>query len=147
MADQFDTADFDTSPPAADPGADYRTLLDAMRQAGAEGVAQQATELAHRIEQDARQRAEWGQQMGAAVSNLQRSAGQLQQVSTGIWLDRIKEWVFAALIGLGLIFVAAVAYRWAQTPQVETRLYGCNARWVAKTGCKGQWVPLQQQRP
>src|SRR3546814_9171343 len=46
-----------------------------------------------RIEQDARQRLEWGQRMGTAVDDLQRVAGQLQRVSAGIWLDRLKEWL------------------------------------------------------
>src|SRR3546814_2134549 len=50
----------------------------------------------------------------------------------------------AALIGLGLIFAAALAYQWAKEPKIEQRLYGCTARWDAKTGkCKGDWVPLQ----
>ena len=40
MPDPFDPAEFD-APPPSDPGADYRILLDAMRKAGAEGVAQQ----------------------------------------------------------------------------------------------------------
>jgi hypothetical protein len=142
MADPFDPAEFDTPPP--DPGADYRVLLDAMRQAGADGVAQQAATLVQRIEQDARHRTEWGQRMGTAVDDLQRAAGQLQRASAGIWWDRLKEWLVAALIGLGLIFAAALAYRWAQEPKIEQRLYGCTARWDAKTGkCKGDWVPLQ----
>ena len=143
MPDPFDPAEFD-APPPADPGADYRVLLDAMRQAGADGVAQQAAALVQRIEQDARQRTEWGQRMGTAVDDLQRAAGQLQRASGGIWWDRFKEWLVAALIGLGLIFAAALAYRWAQEPKIEQRLYGCTARWDAKTQqCKGDWVPLQ----
>lgn len=142
MADPFDPGEFDTPPP--DPGADYRVLLDAMRQAGADGVAQQAAALVQRIEQDARQRTEWGQRIGTAVDDLQRAAGQLQRASAGIWWDRLKEWLVAALIGLGLIFAAALAYRWAQEPKIEQRLYGCTARWDAKTHkCKGDWVPLQ----
>src|SRR3546814_4073933 len=57
---------------------------------------------------------------------------------------RLKEWLSAALIGLGLIFAAALAYQWAKEPKIEQRLYGCTARWDAKTGkCKGDWVPLQ----
>ena len=44
MPDPFDPAEFD-APPPADPGADYRVLLDAMRQAGAEGIRQQSAEL------------------------------------------------------------------------------------------------------
>ena len=143
MPDPFDPAEFD-APPPADPGADYRVLLDAMRQAGADGIAQQSAALVQRIEQDARQRLEWGQRMGTAVDDLQRVAGQLQRVSAGIWWDRLKEWISAALIGLGLIFAAALAYQWAKEPKIEQRLYGCTARWDAKTGkCKGAWVPLQ----
>ena len=145
MPDPFDPAEFD-APPPADPGADYRVLLDAMRQAGADGIAQQSAALVQRIEQDARQRLEWGQRMGTAVDDLQRVAGQLQRVSAGIWWDRLKEWLSAALIGLGLIFAAALAYRWAQEPKIERQLYGCTARWDAKAQtCKGKWVPLQAE--
>ena len=28
---------------------------------------------------------------------------------------------------LGLIFAAALAYRWAQEPKIERQLYGCTA--------------------
>lgn len=143
MPDPFDPSEFDT-PPSDDPFAAYRDLLDAMRRAGADGVAQQSAALIQRIEQDARQRAEWGQQTGTAVNDLQRVARQLQQVSAGISWDRLKEWLFGAMIGLGLIFAAALAYHWAKEPKIEQRLYGCTARWDAKTHtCKGQWVPLQ----
>src|SRR3546814_3910213 len=37
--------------------------------------------------------------LGTAVDDLQRVAGQLQRVSAGIWWDRLKEWLSAALIG------------------------------------------------
>src|SRR3546814_1772675 len=94
MPDPLDPAEFD-APPPADPGADYRVLLDAMRQAGADGIAQQSAALVQRIEQDARRRLEWGQRMGTAVDDLQRVAGQLQRVSAGIWWDRLKEWLSA----------------------------------------------------
>src|SRR3546814_4866128 len=80
----FDPAEFD-APPPSDPGADYRTLLDAMRKAGAEGVAQQVAALAQKIEQDARQRAEWTAQAGVGVNALHRAAGELQRVSAGVW--------------------------------------------------------------
>src|SRR3546814_1581385 len=118
MPDPFDPAEFD-APPPSDPGADYRTLLDAMRKAGAEGVAQQVAALAQKIEQDARQRAEWTAQAGVGVNALHRAAGELQRVSAGVWWDRLKEWITAALIGLGLIFAAALAYRWAQERSEE----------------------------
>lgn len=157
MADPFDPAEFDAPPPIdsgadssadpnTDPSADYRVLLDAMRKAGAEGVATQVAMLARQIEQEARQRAEWGQQTGTALSALQRAAGELQRVSRGIWWDRVKEWLYAALIALGLIFAAALAYRWAKEPVIEQHLYGCAGRWNAKTHiCKGGWIPLQPQ--
>src|SRR3546814_19918376 len=106
MPDPLDPAEFD-APPPADPGADYRVLLDAMRQAGADGIAQQSAALVQRIEQDARQRLEWGQRMGTAVDALQRVAGQLQRVSAGIWWDRLKEWPFDALTGRGRYFPPA----------------------------------------
>src|SRR3546814_12338094 len=60
--------------PNSDPGTDYRTLLDAMRKAGAEGVAQQVAALAQRIEQDARQRAEWTSQAGGGVNEIGRAS-------------------------------------------------------------------------
>ena len=102
--------------------------------------------LARQIEQEARQRADWGQQTGSTLSALQRAAGELQRVSRGIWWDRLKEWLYAALIALGLIFAAALAYRWAKEPVIEQHLYGCAGRWNAKTHiCKGGWVPLQAQ--
>lgn len=72
MPDPFDPAEFD-APPPSDPGADYRILLDAMRKAGAEGVAQQVAALAQKIEQDARQRAEWTAQAGVGVSALHQT--------------------------------------------------------------------------
>ena len=146
MAESFDPAEFDGPPPAGDPHADYRTLLDAMRRAGAEGIAEEVGALARQIEQEARQRADWGRTVGSEVRDLQRAAGALQQASTVMWWDRLKEWLYAALIGLGLIFAAALAYRWAKEPVIEQHLYGCAGRWNAKTHtCKGGWVPLQAQ--
>jgi hypothetical protein len=145
MPDPFDPAEFD-APLPSDPGADYRILLDAMRKAGAEGVAQQVAALSRQIEQDARQRAEAAQQTQNALNDLYRAAAQLQRVSAAIGWEHLKGWLYAALIGLGLIFVAALAYRWAQEPKIERQLYGCTARWDAKTQrCKGDWVPLQAE--
>src|SRR3546814_11570229 len=113
-----------------------------MRQAGADGIAQQLAGLVQRIEQDARQRLGWGQRMGTAVDELQRVAGQLQRVSAGIWWDRLKEWPSAALIGPGLIFHAALAYQREKEPTIERRLSGCTARGDDKKGTrKGDWVP------
>src|SRR3546814_21094255 len=86
MPDPFDPLKLQPPPPA-DPGADYRVLLDALRQAGADGIAQQSAALVQRTEQDARQRLEWGQRMGTAVDDLQPVAGQLQRVSAGLWWE------------------------------------------------------------
>lgn len=147
MVEPFDPREFAVSPPADDPHADYRTLLDAMRQAGSEGVAEMADALARQIAQEARQRADWGREVGSEVRDLQRAAAALQRASTGIWLDRLKEWLWAALIALAVIFAAALAYRWAKEPVIEQHLYGCAGRWNAKTHtCKGGWVPLQAQQ-
>ena len=147
MPDPFDPAEFD-APPPSDPGADYRTLLDAMRKAGAEGVAQQVAALSRQIEQDARQRAEAGQQTQNALNELLRAATQLQRVSAAIGWEHLKGWLYAAMIGLGLIFAAALAYRWAQEPKIERQLYGCTAKWDAKAQtCRGKWVPLYEQQP
>ena len=147
MAEPFDPSEFDAGPPSGDPHADYRTLLDAMRRAGAEGIAEEVGALARQIEQDARQRADWGRTVGSEVRDLQRAAAALQRASTGIWLDRLKEWLWAALIALAVIFAAALAYRWAKQPVIEQHLYGCAGRWNAKTHtCKGGWVPLQAQQ-
>src|SRR3546814_1747211 len=82
MPDPLNPYYFD-APPPADPGADYRVLLDALRQAGADGFAQQSAALVQRVEQDARQRLAWGQRMGTAVDDHQRVAGPLQRVSAG----------------------------------------------------------------
>src|SRR3546814_16896828 len=82
--------------------------------------------------------------MATAVDDLQRVAGQLQRVSAWIWWDRVKEWLSAALIGMCLIFAAALASQWAKEPKSEQRLYGCTARWDAKHGkCKCDREPLQ----
>jgi hypothetical protein len=129
MPDLFDPGDFDSPPPkgplaaAADPGADYRTLLDAMRKAGAEGIAQQAAVLVQRIDQDARQRAEWGQQTGASLKELQHAADSLNRAGwEGLWRLIFQ---FLALIGGLAAFV--MLYHWWETPKVESHYYGCEA--------------------
>src|SRR3546814_14989213 len=87
MPDPFDPAEFD-APPPADPGADHRVLLDALRPAGADGIAQQSAALVQRIAPDARQRLDWGQRMGTAVHEPQRVAGPPTRASAGLWWDR-----------------------------------------------------------
>src|SRR3546814_11233608 len=87
MPDTLDPAEFDAPPPAA-PGAAYRVLLDAMRQAGAAGLGQQSPALVQRIEQDARQRLAWGRRRGTAGDTLQLVAGPPPRDSGGTWCDR-----------------------------------------------------------
>src|SRR3546814_13676081 len=82
MPDPLDPAEFD-APPPADPGADYRVLLDAMRQAGAAGLAQQSAALVQRLEPAARQRLARGQRTGTAVDDLQPVAGPLRRHREG----------------------------------------------------------------
>src|SRR3546814_8408759 len=92
------------------------------------------------MEQNGRQGAGWTSQAGVGVNALHRAAGELQRVSAGVWWDRLKKWITAALIGLGLIFAADLAYRWEQEPKIERQLYGCTAKWDDKTQtCKGKW--------
>jgi hypothetical protein len=80
------------------------------------------------------------------VDALHRAAGQLQRVSGGVWWDRLKEWITAALIGLGLIFAAALAYRWAQEPKIERHYTDAPHDGTPKPRrAKGKWVPLQAQ--
>lgn len=128
LDDRFDVDEFDIPPsvdPAFEPSAEYRVLLDAMRRAGAEGVAQQTAALTRQIAQDTQQRAEWVKDMGNAIRDLQRSTAHLQQVSAGVWWDRLKEWFSAALIGLGVIVAAALGYEWGKAPKIESHYYGC----------------------
>src|SRR3546814_20547513 len=115
MPDPFDPAEFD-APPPADPGADYRVLLDAMRQAWADGIAQQSAALVQRIEQDARQRLEWGQRMGPAVHDIQRVAGQLPLVMAGVWWVRINDLSSPPFLGFGLSLPAALPHSGGARP-------------------------------
>lgn len=150
MADRFDPAEFDTPAPSptSTPGDDYRVLLDAMRQAGAEGVAQPIAALVRRIEEDARDRARSADQARADRDKLHTAASHLAMASDGLTIDRLKEWLAAALISLAVILVAAFAWRWAQEPKIETHAYGCSTGWDAKKAvCKGKWVPLVETPP
>lgn len=145
MADRFDPAEFDTPAPSptSTPGDDYRLLLDAMRQAGAEGVGQPIAALVKRLEEDARDRARSADQALADRDKLHAAAHRLAVASEGLTIDRLKEWLAAALISLAVILVAAWAWRWAQEPKIETHVYGCSTGWDAKKAvCKGKWVPL-----
>ena len=145
MADRFDPAEFDTPAPSPTntPEDDYRLLLDAMRQAGAEGVAQPIVALVKRLEEDARDRARYADQALADRDKLHAAAHRLAMTSEGLTMDRLKEWLAAALISLAVILAAALAWRWAQEPKIETHAYGCSTGWDAKKAvCKGKWVPL-----
>src|SRR3546814_19852046 len=84
MPDQLDPAEFD-APPPADPGADYRVLLDALRQVGADGLAQPSAALLPRNAQNARHRLPWGQRMGTDGDNPPRAVGHRQGLRPRIW--------------------------------------------------------------
>jgi hypothetical protein len=143
----FDPAEFDT-PTSHNDAGDYRHLLDAMRQAGTEGVSGPIGDLNLRIAQDARERERWATQLAEDRKGLLAAAYQLQKASQRLSFDRIKEWIAAALIALGVLLTGAIVYRWIEEPKIEQRLYGCSAAWDAKTGtCKGKWVPLYEKSP
>lgn len=149
MADRFDPAEFDTPPPSSTSasGDDYRVLLDAMRQAGAEGVARPIAALVKRLEEDARDRARSADQARADREKLHAAASHLVTASDGLTIDRLKEWLAAALISIAVIFAAAWAWRWAEEPKIETRVYGCSTGWDAKKAvCRGKWVPLVENQ-
>jgi hypothetical protein len=114
-----------------------------MRQAGAEGVAQPIADLVKLLEEDARDRARYADQALADRDKLHAAAHRLAMTSEGLTMDRLKEWLAAALISLAVILAAALAWRWAQEPKIETHAYGCSTGWDAKKAvCKGKWVPL-----
>jgi glutathione S-transferase len=150
--DRFDPAEFDTpapslSPTSAPAGDDYRILLDAMRQAGAEGVAQPIADLIKRLEHDARDRARSADQARTDRDQLHAAASRLAMTSQGLTLDRLKEWLAAALISIAVIFAAVWAWRWAEEPKIETHVYGCSTGWDAKKDvCRGKWVPLVETK-
>ncbi|WP_010336760.1 hypothetical protein [Sphingobium yanoikuyae] len=150
-ADRFDPEEFDTPPPSLSPtsapGDDYRILLDAMRQAGAEGVAQPIATLIKRLDADAHDRARSADQARTDLDQFHAAASRLAMASQGMSLDRFKEWLAAALISISVIFAAAWAWRWAEEPKIETRVYGCSTGWDAKKGiCRGKWVPLVENQ-
>jgi hypothetical protein len=63
-----------------------------------------------------------------------------------MWWDRLKEWLYAALIGLDRSSRQPSPTAGLEKPKIEQHLYGCAGRWNAKTHtCKGGWVPLQAQ--
>lgn len=139
---KFDPADFDTSP-AADPGPDYRALLDAMRQAGTEGVRHEAEALSRAITADARERAEWSKATGNELREIQRAAQNLARASNDLAFSRARDIILYVLAALVLMAGAALIYRWVEQPKEIRTLYGCGGTWKAKTGtCKGQWIPL-----
>src|SRR3546814_11376877 len=105
MPDPLDPAEFD-APPPADPGADYPVLLDAMRQAGADGMAQQSAALVQRIEQDAPPRLDRWHRIGLAVAYIMRMPGTPQRLSLGVGSDRLHEWLSDPLLGIALFFDA-----------------------------------------
>lgn len=128
----FDPAEFDTPAPSAPAGEDYRLLLAAMRQAGAQGVQQEMGELRAALAS-----------MAQTTNDLDRIGKNLRADAADLKQATVKHYVvmFGALIAV--VFAVGVIIRWMQEPKIEQRLYGCTAQWDAKTKtCKGKWVPL-----
>lgn len=144
MPDDFDPAEFDAPAPAPDSGADYRTLLDAMRQAGATGVAQQAAALTQAIELDAAKRESWMAQVHDGLSEIRRASGDLERRARRLDMLVLMRVILA---GFALVFVV-ILYQWLREPKVEVRPYGCSSGWDDRKGvCRGKWVPLQFNQP
>lgn len=79
MTDRFDPADFDTPPPApraiptGKETGDYRTLLDAITRAAADGISEPVRRILARIDQDAATRTQWDQATAATLLALQQA--------------------------------------------------------------------------
>lgn len=79
MTDRFDPADFDTPPPAprgvptGKEAGDYRTLLDAITRAAADGINEPVRRILARIDQDAATRAQWDKATAATLLALQQA--------------------------------------------------------------------------
>jgi hypothetical protein len=114
-----------------------------MRQAGAEGVAQPIAALVKQLEEDARDRARSADQALADRDKLHAAVHRLVTASDGLTMDRLKEWLAAALISLAVILAAALAWRWAQEPKIETHAMAAHRLGRQKGVCKGKWVPVE----
>lgn len=144
MADEFDPAEFDAVPPASDSDTDHRALLDAIRQAGTDGVAAQTAALVRTIEQDAAKRENWMKEVHAGLSEIRSASADLERRARRLDMMVLMRVILAAF---ALVFVVIV-YQWLREPKVIERPFGCTSGWDAKKGaCRGKWVPLQFNEP
>lgn len=129
----FDPAEFDTHSPAQPSGDDYRLLLTAMQQAGAQGVRAES----ERLERATAEMARNAQKLNDSARWLHSSA------------ERFREATFAhyaMTFGAIMVTVFAIGFviRWAQEPKIERQNWGCTAAWDAKKHkCRGEWVRLR----
>lgn len=128
MTDLFDPADFDGPPPSRrgtspDPGADYRTLLDAMRQAGAEGVGEATRRILAAIQQEADARTRWEQTTSPTLKALQEAAESAREASRGARQagERITRQALLFALGAALLVAGTswAALAW-QRSEVES---------------------------
>src|SRR3546814_17677669 len=90
MPDPLDPADF-AAPPPADPVADYRVLLDAMRQAGAHGLAHPSAALVQPHEQAAPHPPHWGPRTGTARTEQRQQRKESTDTTNSRWAHHHKK--------------------------------------------------------
>lgn len=127
MADLFDPADFSSPPSASDPGADYRTLLDAIRRAGAEGVGEATQRILAAIQQDADAREKWNSATTPALSAIQKAAEDARASAeaarqAGDWMGRraIMLAIGAALLVAGTAW-ASLAWQRGEVADLKAQ--------------------------
>lgn len=101
-----------------------------------EGAAEAFSEALATVRRDAAVLAQAAKRLDEAAANLNQAGWDVT------WRQLMQ--LFAFFVSLAVI---AMIYIWAKEPKIEEKLYGCTARWDAKTNtCKGKWIPLQQER-
>lgn len=97
-----------------------------------EGAAEAFSEALAGVRRDAKA-------VAAAAERVNKAAETLRWAA---W-ESLFRYVLYVLGALAAFTVFVAIYRWWEEPKIEEKLYGCTARWDAKTGtCKGTWVPL-----
>lgn len=135
MSSDFDPAEFDLAPSTSSPEADYTVLLDAMRQAGSDGV-RAALDPVNRSLADLR----------AQITELQQAERTLRSANAVMFWENAKHLLLYTAVSAVILAGTASAYWLVKDPKVEVRPYGCTTGWdPKKNDCKGKWVPLVSQ--
>jgi len=144
----FDPSEFDTpAPPLSRPARtpEVQAMFAALGQVAADGVKRGSAPLLSAIENEGRERTAWNAAMTKTLRELEQTAHSLGVMERTQGLNFIKRLASAFIIAIAAMLVAAFAYRWAQEPKIEEKLYGCTGAYVTKTNtCKGKWIPLQR---